>query len=92
VKTLRSRVRQRGRTTGVIPGFSRVIPIMLGMVLVFGTSSACASTLNIIPTFTASITNDPNAAYIEATINTAIAYYGVTFTTATASPINVAAS
>jgi len=90
VKTLRSRVRQRGRTTGVIPGFSRVIPIMLGMVLVFGTSSACASTLNIIPTFTASITNDPNAAYIEATINTAIAYYGVTFTTATASPINVA--
>jgi hypothetical protein len=45
--------------------------------------------LNIIPTFGGTITSDPNAAAIEATINSAINYYQATFTTKTASPINV---
>jgi hypothetical protein len=47
------------------------------------------SPLNIIPTFDSTITSDPNAAAIQATINLAISFYETTFTTATASPIGV---
>ena len=46
--------------------------------------------LNILATFDSSITSDPNAAAIEATINSAINFYATTFTTHTAGPIGVA--
>ena len=45
--------------------------------------------LNIIPTFDSSITSDPDAAAIEATINSAVSYYDSTFTTHTGAPIGV---
>lgn len=41
--------------------------------------AAPARGLQIIPTFDSSITNDPNAATIEATINSAVSYYSVHF-------------
>jgi hypothetical protein len=46
--------------------------------------------LNITPHFASSITNDLNAAAIEATINSAVNYYNSTFTThSNAGPINI---
>jgi hypothetical protein len=67
-----------------------VFPIILAIVFVMGAVPAHADVaLNIIPTFAANITSDPNAAAIEATINSAIAFYQSTFTTHTAAPIGV---
>jgi hypothetical protein len=54
-----------------------------------GAPAYADSMLTIMPTFDSSITGDPNAASIEAVINNAIGYYQSTFTTKTASPINV---
>jgi hypothetical protein len=67
-------------------------PSVLAIVLVVSAIPASASLispLTITPTFDSSITSDPNAASIEASINTAISFYTATLTTATASPINV---
>ena len=47
------------------------------------------SPLTITPTFDSSITSDPNAASIEASIDAAISFYTTTLTTATVSPIDV---
>lgn len=63
--------------------------IIVVMVAAISVGQAYGSALNIIPTFDSSITSDPNAAAIEATINTAINFYDTTFTTDTASPIGV---
>jgi hypothetical protein len=46
--------------------------------------------LKITPTFESNITTDPNAAAIENTINTAIAFYTSTLTTFTTAQVNVA--
>jgi hypothetical protein len=69
----------------------RLLPVLLMSIAVMLTAgaSAYASALDIIPTFDTSITSDPNAAVIEGTINSVINYYDTTFTTATASPIDV---
>jgi hypothetical protein len=67
--------------------------VLAALVLAANVQPAVAGTispLNIIATFDSSITSDPNAAAIEGTINTAIAFYDTTFTTATAAPIGVA--
>jgi len=67
------------------------IPVFLGALSVVCASPARADVaLNIIATFDSSITSDPNAAAIEATINSAIQFYETTFTTHTAAPIGVA--
>jgi hypothetical protein len=67
------------------------LPAVLVALLAVSASPAHADVaLNIIATFDSSITNDPNAAAIEATINSAINFYQTTFTTHTAAPIGVA--
>jgi hypothetical protein len=67
------------------------LALLLGITSVFAAAvrPASASILTITPTFDSTITSDPNAAAIEGTINTAINFYQTTFTTNTASPINV---
>src|ERR1035438_336067 len=67
---------------GILPGVLAICTIPV-------CSAGSLSPLTITPTFESSITSDSNAAAIEATINAAIGFYTSTFTTATASPINV---
>jgi hypothetical protein len=57
----------------------------VAVVLLASAPPARGANLTIIPTFDSSITSDPNAATIEATINQAIAVYATTF----ADPIQV---
>ena len=61
--------------------------VALSMVCVMPADADVA--LNIIPTFDSSITSDPHAAAIEATINSAINFYETTFTTHTPAQIGV---
>jgi hypothetical protein len=55
----------------------------LAIALVVRAPARADSALAITPSFDSSITSDPNAASIEATINSAISYYTSTFTTKT---------
>jgi hypothetical protein len=68
------------------------LALSLAVVSVWCAPHAQANTtfaLNIKPTFESNITGDPNAAAIEGTINTAIAFYTSTLTTFTAAPVTV---
>jgi hypothetical protein len=79
-----------GRTMCRRTGAWLVFPMIMATALSIGTDTARADVaLNIIPTFEASITGDPNAAAIEATINAAINFYDTNLTTHTAAPIGV---
>jgi hypothetical protein len=79
------------RPVSAARGVRLVIPIVMFVtVLALAASPAYADlALVITPTYDSSITSDPNAATIEATINSAIQYYEHTFTTHTAIPVNV---
>ncbi len=74
-------------------GFGRAVPVMAGLALALSvaplTASTISSPLTINATFDTSITSDPNAAAIEASINTAISFYTSNLTTATVAPIDV---
>jgi hypothetical protein len=62
-----------------------ILTLGLSAAIIF-TFTPAAHAIVIVPTFDSSITNDPNAAFIEATINQAINFYQTNITT----PITVA--
>jgi hypothetical protein len=65
-------------------------PVFLAILVLGLATTAWADTLiTIVPTFDASITSDANAASIEATINSAIAYYDSTFTSHDPLTVNI---
>ncbi len=64
--------------------FRFLIQLAAAMPMAFATS-----TFNISPTFTSNITSDPNAAAIEATIDTAIGIYNSTFVVPGPNPVTV---
>jgi hypothetical protein len=63
-------------------GAGGALTAYLGVLLLGAGAPARADfALHIVPTFASNITSDPNAAAIEASINSAVNYYNSTFTT-----------
>ncbi len=75
----------RLRVPGAVSGFVLALAVLL-----IGGTFAGAGPLQITATFDSSITTNANAAAIEAAINSAVAYYNSTFTTAfNQGPVNI---
>lgn len=68
---------------------SAVLLITVSAVASASWSGAYAVPIDIVPSFSSSITSDPNAAAIEATINTAISFYNGNITTPSTDPVNI---
>jgi hypothetical protein len=62
---------------------------MISVVASGAGSRAYAAAIDIVPTFDASITTDPNAASIESVINSAISFYESNITTPFTDPVNI---
>ena len=71
---------------------NRILSAFAGAAMLLLCAQPAAANLTITPTFAASITSDPNAAAIEATINAAILVYETTFSNAIDVPILFQAS